>query len=316
MKCKKGMASIWIIALVLIGGFFLLGGMSGIGDFFSVAPSVEESQVTQKELSSCDGVASVNVLFDDKNTYKIGTDPATNMTIFEKDGAQFSKTVVDDSTSTTVDVLSSYKALAGNYLGTPSTSYFGKVVNFDSVCSDVDQQTKLIQAGAPTITLVGDDGVTKNADATHDTNDADSSYSPTMTVKAPADKCSSEYGAFVVFESDATYIQTVDSSDLVDEDTGIYIAHTTNHSATGLDMDQYKVMKYEGKLCDGDKADITFSLETTSSTPGEDQANIKIHWLPINYDLNADNLELINGIYDEDNNAIFLGNTTATYYTS
>jgi len=328
LHSKKGVAplivSIFAIAGVVLGGIWIADKMGWTGSE-EVAPlalspsgqvSIPVATAEQLAVSSCDGIASVKALLNDINYYKKGTDPAGNLTIYEKDGDEFVQIVADDATSTTVPVLSNFKGLAGNSAGTPLSSYFAEEVSFTSLCSDVPIQPKLKPASAPTLTVVNDNGIQANSDSNHESAGASSTYTPCITVKAPAEACAARYGAVVAFEYDATYVSKVDSSDLKLASTSFLVAHTTNHSATGLDMDQYKLMKFDGELCDGDKVEICFDVTTTSSAPGEDQANVQIHWYPINKDIDADEYTLITGIYDEDNNIISQGNTTAIYYTA
>lgn len=316
-KPKKGGFLQWMLIL-FFGAMVVAAGTMVFNNY--AAPKISSSlgetpeqqaleqqmaQVTEDEIASCNGVASINLLYDDKDSFKLGTDPATTMTIYDP----IAKTVADDATSTTVPIKSTLKALLGNSQGTPSTSYFGKEAVVETVCSDQDFQPELSLAGAPTLTVTNDNGVTLNANATDEAMGADSTYFPEITVKAPANAVSSEYGAIVVFEYDATYIQNIESPDLSPSSRGVFLTHSGN-------FDQFKVFEYDGVLQNGDRDYIGFEVTTTGSAPGADQGNIKIHWLPINKDLNADTFDLITGLYDEDNNAIYLGNTTTTYYSS
>ncbi len=333
MENRKGagqiILGIFVVALIAVlamgTGMWFAGdkGSSQPGTYMNIpTTSGGNTQVTDKELAavnaqkdmtSCSGIASVKILYDDKNGYTLGTDPATNMTIYDP----VKKLVADDATSTNVPVLSTFKGLAANHQGTPSSTYFGSEVSFSTVCADKDFQPELFEASAPTITIVNDNGVTLNSDSNHETADADSEYTAYLTIKAPAKKCSAVYGAAVVFEYDATYVRSIASTDLVDYSETLNIAHVSNQSGSGLNFDQYKIMKFEGDLCNGGKVDdIGFTIHTTGSAPGEDQANVKIHWLPLNKDLNVDTYEVITGLYDEDNTAIYLGNTTSYYYTA
>ena len=327
VRSKKGFVAAIIPLLAIVGvGILAYGSYQYfMGDDSEDAPqqlkvttpSGEKTiDVEQKEATSCDGISSVYGLYNDINAFKAGTDPSDNLTIFEKDGESFIKVIADDATSTSLDVMSSFRGLAGNNLGTPISSYFAEEVVIDTMCSDIDIQPNLMPASAPTITVVNDNGVQTNSDSNHESADASTTYTPCITVKAPTEACSSRYGAIVAFEYDATYVSQISSSDLANTDSAFLEAHDTNHSATGLDMDQFKIMKYSGELCNGKKVEICFDVKMTSSTPGEDQGNVKVHWFPINKDLDADDLTIITGIYDEDNNVISQGNTTATYYTA
>ncbi|MCD6176802.1 MAG: hypothetical protein J7K29_03080 [Candidatus Cloacimonetes bacterium] len=308
-------SSLLLLGAIIIIAFLATGGK--LGGLFSAADTnigdtgSTDTGTTDVTPTHCEGISSVKLLYDDKDAYKLGTDPGSVLTIYDP----IAMTVADDATSTTGPTLTEYKALAGDNAGTPSSTYFAKELDFETGCDDIHIQPKLYKAGAPTLTFVNDNGITQNSDTNDEAMDASSSYTPELTIKAPADECSSVYGAYVVAEYDATYIKSVTPvSGLTDADVGVYIAHTTNQSESGNDFDQYKVMKYSGKLCDGAKDTVSFKVETTSSTPGEDAGNIQVYWLPINKDLNADTYALITGIYDEDNNAIYIGNTSAYYY--
>lgn len=268
------------------------------------------------EVKACDGISSINLLADDKNALAIGTDPGTTLTIYEKNGVAFSKTVADDATSTAVPVNSKLKILNANTLGAHNKSYFATFDEIETDCVDMDYQPKLYEGGTPTITIVNDNGVTSNADSSAEAMDASSVYTPCMTVKAPADQSASEFGAAVVMAYDATYVQNIDSTDMGSSSEGWFESHLDNLSANH-NPDQFEVFKWDGVLRDGDKVEICFDVETTSSTPGEDEAAIQLTWVPLNNDLNADTLEPIMAkMYDEDRNLINVTSATAVYYTS
>ena len=319
-----------IIGLAALIGFGSYGAYQFINDddgeaqqTLSVATPNGDKEVQispeAKDALSCNGIASVAVNHNDINAYKAGTDPGDTLEIIERNGEPFFLQVADDATITIAPVLSHYKALAGNTAGAPLASYFAMPIEFDTICDNVPVQPRLYPASAPTLTVVNDNGITGNSDSNHETADASSTYSPCMTVKAPSEACSSKYGALVGFEYDVTYVNKVDSTDLKASgfDAKFQVAHTTNHSATGLDMDGYTVMMFDKELYSGQKAEICFDVTTTASAPGEDQANVQIHWYPLNYDLDADKYTIIGpAIYDEDNNLISQGNTTAIYYTA
>lgn len=313
---KKGKTNPWLI-IGIIAVLLVAGGYINLDSFTAGGTDVPDDEDDKEDriddLITCDGLASVSVRWDDKDYYKTGTDPASALTMY----SPIYLTGADDS-ATVSPALTQFKALAGNNAGTPSTTYFSKETAFETVCSDIFVQEKLYKAGAPTLTWVNDDGITVNADATnHESMAASSSYTPELTVKSAAETCASVYGAYAVAEYDASYVASVEPvHGLTDANTGIYIAHTTNHSGIEKDFDQYKVMKYSGMLCDGAKDVVSIKVTTIAADPGEDQANVLMHWLPINKDIDADEYTLITGIYDEDNNAIFIGNTTKTYHTA
>jgi len=339
---KKG----FVTALLMLAGAALLIGTAGygiyklVGDDKGDAKQLAAAKVTVdtpegdktvsvdpvvKEATSCDGIASVKSLLDDLNFYKIGTDPASHLSIFEKSGKAYKKVVADDATTTTVPVLSSFKGLAGNNAGTPVSGYFAEIVEFSTVCSDKDIQPELYPSGVPTITITNDNGKTVNSDSNHEAMDASITYTPCMTVKAAAESCASRYGALVVLEYDATYTNTLDSTDMASSDSSFHYGH---HNTS---FDQFKIMKWNGAvqdmdgdgdldagyLCNGKRVDICWNQKITATAPTEDTANIKVHWVPLNYDIRADEYDLIGpSVYDEDNNVISTGNTTTWYYSA
>lgn len=323
MKKAASNNNMWILVIIVAGLLFLtpqgrefIGSIGGTSD---TGPSTSDLEVEEleQEVLSCDGVQSVNLLFDDKNAYKIGTDPDNNLTIY----SPIYKQVTDDATSTTGPVLTTFHALAGqNDMGEPASKYFGKPITFETVCSDLNIQTPLYYVGNLTTTVMCDDGVTINTDSAHETVGASSTYVPCLTIKAPAERCAMVYGAYLVAEYDATYVSKVSAvSGLHDANTAIYKAHDTNHSGVEIDMDQYKIFEMdETMLCDGKKLeDICVQVETTASNPGEDQGNVQFHWFAKNYDVDADEFTLIGpAIYDEDNNNIYIGYVNDTWHVA
>lgn len=328
-KAQMSNGALWIIAVafvVLVGGGATWAWQSGAFAGEQKAVGDTEKEVLDKEAQSCDGIQSVNLLYNDQNAYKAGTDPATNLTIYDPNRILVS----DDATGTTGAVLKTFKGLAGNDEGIHETHYFAKEITFTTVCSDLPIQTELYQLGAPTITVVGDDAVTKltGSGTSNETVAASTSFTATYNVKAPAEQCSAVYGAVVACEYDATYINSIESSDLTSKNYGIFEAHASESVAAT--WDQWKTFEWNGAvqdvdgdavndagyLCDGKKIEFDIKYTHTSTSPSDDGANIKCAWLPINKDLDADSYDVITGIYDEDNNAIFIGNRTAKVYTN
>jgi len=340
---KKGIAMpliLLIAGLALVAGYAaskagMFGGDTDSsltvqkGDTTVILPDAGKA-VAQKELTSCDGIASVNALYNDINFYKKGTDPAGNMTIYEADGKEFLTLVLDDATATTIPVLSEFKALAGNERGTPNANYFATPLEFSTACNDLPIQAKVVPSSAPTISFVNDDGITKNSDSNHELIGANSTYTPTAVIKAQSETCAARYGAIVAFEYDATYTNNVDSSHLDNAKSSFLVAHYTNWTLNQGAWDQYKIMLWNGTvmdidgdgvndagaLCDGKKIEIPFDVETTGTAAGEDNGTIVMHWYPLNYDLDSDDLTLIKDIYDEDNHLITEAETAGIWYTA
>lgn len=335
MKSKKGFINAGLAVLVLVAilaafaGPTIKGAWDNMRDDepaeLEIGSDNDElpATVEEKNLQSCDGIASVKSLLDDLNAYKSGTDPASHLTFFEMNGEEYKKVVADDATSTTIPVLSTFKGLAGNNIGTPLSSYFAEEIDVVTVCSDVEIQPDLYPASVPTMTVTNDNGKTVNSDSDHETVVASTTYSPCVTIKSPSEACSARYGAIVSAEYDASYVTKVSPSSSSLKTTGFdgsfLVAHTTNHSAIDKDMDQYKVMKWtdtDGKLCESESIELCFDVTMGGSNPGEDQGNVIFNWYPINKDLDADSLDVILGIYDEDNNLISQAYTNATWHTA
>ncbi len=275
------------------------------------AKMAEEAGVTDDEIKSCNGVSAINLLYNDFNFYVAGTDPGTNLTTYDP----ISKSVADDATSSTVPVQSTIKALLGNYNGVHDTTYFGEEVEFNTGCVDLDlQKPKLYEASAPTITWVNDNGVTLNSDTDDEVVVTEGSYSPCVTVKAPSNDCASRHGAVLSMNYDATYVNTIDTSDLVSWDGSV---RETKLACDNCTSDNTFDFLFEGELCDGDKTEICFDISVSTGTPLEGNANVILNWLPLNKDLDTDNLaSVLTGLYDDKNVAIFLGNTSKEYHTA
>lgn len=312
MAKKTGM---WIMAialtLVLVGGIYMVTTrQTSTGDGGGADNGANDG---------CDGIASIKALYNDFNYYKAGTDPASTLTVYEMDGQEFKKTVSDDATTTTLDASSNFKAVAGTNAGTPSSGYFSELIDFSTGCTDKDLQPKLKPSGAPTITIVNDDGITANSDTNHESMGASSTYLPTLVIKAPAEACSARYGAFIVADYDATYYSKVTSSDLSDGNTIVLLAHnipTTNITGGGNygTNDQFKVFEYNGELCNGAKIEPQMKIETTSTQPTED-INVDFYWMAKDIDTDADSYRpLAPAYYDEDNNVIGDINVNKTFF--
>lgn len=313
---KKAQGALVAVAVIVVGiliAAVLLGGGGALAGMFALDGQDDKDGIDMDK--SCDGISSVNYLYNDKDFYKITTDPGTNITFYDP----LLKTVEDDATSTTVPIKENLKGLAGNTEGVPDGSYFAEEAEVVSACVDIQgeqSQIKLKKAGAPTLTVVGDDGITKLTTSQNETVAASSSYDAYVTVKSPSDECASNHGALIAINYDATYLTDVDSN-LAGSSLGVLEPHT-NVRGAGDDTntnDQYQVFLYPGELCDGDKDEVKITY-TTASTVSNGGTSMEFKWFPLNKDLDADTGQVITGIYDEDNNIITLGNKSVSIYTS
>lgn len=309
-----------MMALVIVG--LLVGGY-----FFFAQPKPAQPTATagvgkvEVATSVCPNVASINALYNDYNFYKSGTDPASNLTIYAMNGAEFKKTVADDATTTTIPTLASFKAVAGTHAGTPSSGYFSEPLEFSTACADLNIQPKLKPSGSPTITITNDNGVTLNTDTNDESIGASATVQPTVTVKAASENCASRHGAYLIADYVASRYSKLSTSDLADGNTLVLLSHnsaTTNITGgdQSITQDQFKVWLYDGELCNGAKIEPMIKVESSSTQPTEDQ-NIDFYWLSRDIDIDADTyLPLAPAIYDEDNNVIYDVSTNKTYFVS
>ena len=312
-----GMPLTNVLVVLAIVGLVFWGWNSGI---FKQTAGVDTGDGKIEVVSGvCSGTSSVNALYNDFNAYKAGTDPASTLTIYQANGKDYKKAVSDDASSTTVPTTSSFKAVAGTNAGSPSSGYFSELVEFSTVCDEKDIQPALKPATAPTLTIVNDDGITKNSDTNSEVMGASGTFLPTLLVKSGSESCASRHGAYVIADYDNTYFSTLSSSDLADGNTIVLLAHndaTTNitggdHVATN---DQFKVWLYDGELCDGDKKEAQIKVVSTSTQPIED-TNIDFYWFARDIDTDADTYQPLSpAVYDEDNNVIGEILTNVTYY--
>ena len=311
-KNKPNMAWLWIILTIVVAG-----GVT----YMVVKPPVQQTVIGSGDGDvGCLGLSSVDLLFNDFNSFKSATDPASHVTVYEKNGLAYKLTLADDAISgNSVSTKASFKGVVGTNAGTPIAGYFSELVSFATMCEDIALQTAMKPSGNPTITIVNDDGITKNTDANHESMGASSTYLPTLVIKSASESCSARHGAFLIADYDATYFSKLSTSDLRDGNTLVLLPHNTvdtniaqgNMNATN---DQFKVWLYEGELCDGAKTEPQIKVETTSTQPTED-INVDFYWLSRDIDVNADDYNPLSpAIYDEDNNAIYDVKVNATLF--
>lgn len=331
---KKSGGLMWAaitLAVLIIFGMIVVSFWKGVGapavasstGAAWIAEASEEQQaeeavaagITEKEINSCDGVQSVNLLWNDRHAYTATTDPGQVITLFEANGNPYSKAIADDATSSTVPILSELKGLAGNNLGSHNTSYFGKEISFSTMCADYDLQKEMIPATAPTLTLTNDNGVTLNSDTNHESMTTDSTYSPTLTVKSASNACASVYGAVVAVDYDASYISMIEAGDGLESFSGSYLETKVN--PTNGTSDQTTLLFFPGELCDGKKVDLGIDVTSHATTEVGEDNGVQIHWYPLNKDLDSDTLsKVITGLYDDKNTLISIGNTSIEYFVA
>ena len=303
---------ITVVVIVLLGYFFMQPGADDTtkdGD----STGIGDGKGSSGNTAGCGNVEDVLFKWNDFNSYKLGTDPASALFILTGSGVA-PQSVADDA-SITVPVNALIRGIAGE----DSTTYFSELYEENVGCSDpftASKNVQLEQAGAPTITVVNDDGTTKNADTDAGREDvaASNSYVAEFTVRAPADKCSSKYGTIFACQYDATYIQIVEAESNIDQvGAAIYRTQASHGNAT---YDQWATFEYPGELCDGAKDTFALKYTTTSTTPTDNAASLNCSWFPKDYDKDEDTYDVIGpSIYDEDNNLIsLLANTEAVVF--
>ena len=147
--------------------------------------------IDEKKQIACN-VEDVTVNFNDLNSFKKGTDPASNLYVLSGDIAP--QSVADDG-SVTAPTNAEFTALAGENSG----DYFTELITVETQCADpLSVAPELKKAGAGAITIVNDDSATVNSDANDQSMDASSSYTFEVTTRAPADECVSNDAGLVV----------------------------------------------------------------------------------------------------------------------
>jgi hypothetical protein len=314
---KRG-AAVFAIALVpalLLIAVGMLAAMyfTGSGLFSAASTPSTTVQVQGGTLASCQ-VEDTTFTYNDLDGFVIGTDPASTAYLSAgTKGPSVGTTVADDGTLTV-----SPGDLLEIVVGENSATYFSEVVKHTVPCSGTDSlsltEAKIKAGGAPTITVINDDGATVNTDAAHESMSASSTYTALLKLRAPANQCSSKHGSVVAVEYDNTFFSTVESS-LGTSTDAIYAAHNSTGNCVAGTCDQWVTFNYPSELCDNDRDEFTLTFTTTSTQPTED-TNPAIHWLPRDYDVDQDTGEAILVIYDESNNAIWddaNANTSVTY---
>jgi hypothetical protein len=302
-------AVIVLVFAAVIGSLVGLQQLGWLPNSLSIDNGASGDGGTAADLTNgatyCSGISTVTVTTNDVDRYTPGTDPdAVNFYITtDKKGSQSEGAV-------SLQPLVTY---AGLYAQN-SSSVFAEPVTLKTGCSAADLAVEVVKSEAPTITFKNDDGVTINSDSNDQAVSGDATYSFDMTIKSAGKECSARHGALLVADFDKTYVTGVSLTGLSEASAPDYLSHAAADNST---TDGFKAFKYDGELCNNDKIEISGDFTTASGTLNEGNGNIVFHWLPLNYDINQDTLEVIGpAAEDEDNNAITQGNTTAQFHTS
>lgn len=309
MKGKKGMSTVMVVVLLVlgVGALWMFGVFEGLGDQLAAAPE-DTAEARAEERLECP-IEDVSLKYSDFDSHKRGTDPGAQLYIIDGDVSPQS---LNDDGSLTVPVNAEITAL----LGENSSTYFTQELSFNVDCMDpfyLSSELDKVSDGH-SLTIINDDGVTKNSDSNHESMGASTEYTAEVTVRSDADECiCGDLGCVVAVEYDATYFQEI-TSDLDAVAEAIYITHNSSGTTANAGThDQWKTFDYPGRVCDSEKMEFILTVETTSTEPTED-VNPEIWILPRDRDKNEDTLEVIEGLYDEDNNLLSPQAVNGTYY--
>lgn len=239
---------------------------------------------------------SITVNYNDQDVQDSRNDPAGKINFISPDRGN-----VSDDGTITLGTQQAFKGIAG-YRG---TTYYAAVEEGNTDCKDqLDLQPKLAKSSALTITVVNDDGITKNTETGNQTLDA----SDKRDIEICYDSATNQYwGApqadgksMVVFYYNKTDIKTV----YVDGYTPAAIPAIYSTLAADLGSYTGTVAYYVPNLVNGEKKCFTAQVQSTVSSTVSDK--ITGMFLDANLDKNEQTSEIIFGQQDEDQNNLTL----------
>jgi hypothetical protein len=190
-----------------------------------------------------------------------------------------------------------------------STTYYTKVGSFATGCGGVEVPDITLAKSdtSPNVYVINSDGE-KNAAAEEEALGADDEEDLTLTIKASTDAFFGNPDAdcrnVVVAEYDKTYVLKMSGQEPAPVPG--FFANTQTY----YDGDD---AWYIEKVGDGDTVTSNFNIETTSTEPTTGM-NVTLHIYDCDIDKNEDDLSIIAGIQDEDQNAIDLNDQTELVY--
>jgi hypothetical protein len=295
-KAQKG-GNVLLIVVVAVAAYLLIFGVPG---------QQTETTTTTTTEGSTGGCAVEDISFTPKMNQMglLGTTVTdTNYFIVTDNiGAVAAGAAITVATNKDLEV----------YFGENSTSYYTVVENFNTDCSDpLTYSVELAKADKSLrINLFTDTGDNNDATDTQDMG-AEDVVEMQLCVKTSADEY---YGNpacdnnIVVIEYDKTYIRDVTGSEgNADKPDFFSATNTSNDGSTAL---VFPLIGENEEQC------IFVSFEATSSDPTSAIAKPIIHFYDCDIDKNEDNLNVIKGFEDEDNNAISLAPQTRLVYLS
>ncbi len=297
-KKDATMTAGWIvlaIGLVLI--FLVPDRDTSVGEALAIAPSAEEVDAEIVAVSGCPE-AKVGVTINDKNIEKPGTNPASTG-VYLTSGPQTGNKSANSENNLATGA--SFEALVGY----GHTSYYARPISFTTGCSNQEVVVKLAQSGSLTATVINDDGVSKNADGTNQTIDANDEREVELSLDVGFDKYwggidenGNALGCSIAVTSfDETYFDEVSIEGA--KTTGIPSVFAS--TSTALDGQEAFLLD---SLVDGEKAIYSVKLDSTSTDPDANSGHVVIHLFDCGYDIDEDDETIIANVEDESNNAL------------
>jgi len=223
---------------------------------------------------------------------------------------------VDATTGLTVSTFQDIRVLYNEN----STTYYSVVFSGNTGCTDpYEVQAKAPLADTSVTSFVHNPDGTVNSDSNDLALGADDVQEVDFTYKASRDEywgnpaLSNEN--VITCEYDKTYVQKVDIAGLRSAPTPGAFTFTSNQSGSGNDMDGEDSF-YIPNVGNGGEQKFSLEVDTTSSAPGEDEANVLCHAYDANYDIDQDTGAIISGVEDEDDNSLALASFTQWVYAS
>ncbi len=320
-KAQAFALAIAIAAGLIIGGLVLglFGGGAGLGGLFNLGGDEGASDSAAVDLASCDGISSVTMTYNDVDMELAGVDPNSNLRIITDNLGQ----VVDDGTIA-LTPKKHYTGLAGN----GSTTYYTKFVEWDTGCSNFvlkengDSNVQL--ANKPSITTVVKNSENGNSNSAADRQDLGQDESD-VEVTLKYDVNSNNYWGnpnvvpalnFVTCQYDRSDIINIKVDGAASGSKPTEFAFAVSPAgASGVGGEAY-----DGdntfiipSLADGGFNTLTLLIDSVSgSDPGD--GNFTCNFYDANLDLNEEDLTLIAGVEDEDNNEIYLTGFNVTVH--
>lgn len=198
--------------------------------------------------------------------------------------------------------------------GENSTAYYSVVDTVNVKCADPHYEAvSLAYAAAPSTKYIENTDGTVNSATNKEPLGADDSVTITLFVKSSADeffgnpdvKCIENVG---VVEYDKTYILKASSDDTTTLSTNFFAFSNTS-------IYDGKATFALPKTSDGSRESVSLTFESTSSDFTGTNYPI-VYMYDCDVDKNEDNLALIWGIEDEDNNKLSIAETSLTVYLS